>query len=762
MSFNKASCIPFEEKVKAVEKYLRTEQPLRKIANALGVSHPTLWFWVKQYKKGGKDNLRKRNLFKKKLSKEVEKKVMLLKEHDPSLSIRKAKRLMNNDGIQISNKGIWGIWKRYGFVGRGKQLSHHPPGLFIHSTPELDCAIEMAKEFVAKEDYRGAVKILNNLPCLPECQLLLRIPKKFLSLRRKLEYLYLEYEQITPQQFSRKARMIGKSLEKKGYIYSSIIADFFELDALGWLERSEQKIEVFDRLERKMQGIKDSALWFFFYFEQISNYAHLLRVNELLKVTQKCRRFIYHLPYSPYWEYFGSILTYVGKYKAACSFYKRAFEQEKNKVIVERLILKLAISGYGMAGEYPECKKMLSKAKATKNRVHLAAINSLANAHLSFGQGNLTEASKFFLEPLGTVSRAKPLNNIYAASIGLASVAMALNNKAEAKIYLKKYLPLMKKYKHVREQLTLGCLLGSVEYISDERLQIQPLCLLNLLLQVNRTMRIGDYRKAFRFAQRKGLLGLFHRWIIFFPEPILRLLEKGKKTGLPRAILNFPVFNQKIPVYHIKLLGKLVVTKNQEYLKARLSPKEKTFLIHLALRAGAPRKFILLKNLYENFWSHSRNPSSLLLHLLVRLKKKLRLSGYLLYISSKAGEPRLINRGVYFTSNFGEFETLFVQAKALERAEEWGFAKKEYLRAFALFRGEPFRKMYDPWSEHMRRVILNKLENTTLEFAKKCLAHRKERDAKKVLEKILKIIPQSEEIRKMVGEYESDGVSEKR
>jgi tetratricopeptide (TPR) repeat protein len=557
-------------------------------------------------------------------------------------------------------------------------------------------------------------------------------------------------------------------LEKKGYIYSSVIADFFELDALGWLERSEEKIEVFDRLERKMQGIKDSALWFFFYFEQISNYAHLLRVNELLKVTQKCRRLIYRLPYSPYWEYFGSILTYVGKYKDACSFYKRASEREKNKVIVERLILKLAISGYGMAGEYPECKKMLSKARATKNRVHLAAINSLANAHLSFGQGNLTEASKFFLEPLKTVSRVKPLNNIYAASIGLASVAMAMNNKSEAKIYLKKYLPLMKKYKHVREELTLGCLLGSVEYISDERLQIPPLYLLNRLLQANRTMRVGDYRKAFNFAQRKGLLGLFHRWIVFLPELVLHILEKGKNTGLPIAILNLPVFNQKIPVYHIKFLGNFVATKNQDYLKARLSPKEKALLIQIALSAGESNKTILVKSLFKNFWSKSANPSSLFSHLLVKLRKKLRLPGYLLVISSRYEEPRLVNRGVYLTTDYNDIGIAFVQAKALERAGEWGCAKKEYLRAFKLFRGEPFCKMYDPWSEHMRRVILNKLETEAFHFAKSCLEHDNEirqkkrrtpsakcrggnmADAKKVLEKVVKIVPQSEESAKIL------------
>lgn len=137
-------------------------------------------------------------------------------------------------------------------------------------------------------------------------------------------------------------------------------------------------------------------------------------------------------------------------------------------------------------------------------------------------------------------------------------------------------------------------------------------------------------------------------------------------------------------------------------------------------------------------------------------------------------------RGIYFVTNYQEFEQTLFQAKALELAGEWGFAKKEYLRAFNLFRGEPFKKMYDPWSEHMRRVILNKLESEAIHFAKSCLEHDNEirqkkrrtpsakccggnmADAKKVLEKVLKIIPQSEEIRKMVTECGSDGVSEKR
>jgi hypothetical protein len=138
--------------------------------------------------------------------------------------------------------------------------------------------------------------------------------------------------------------------------------------------------------------------------------------------------------------------------------------------------------------------------------------------------------------------------------------------------------------------------------------------------------------------------------------------------------------------------------------------------------------------------------------------------------------------GIVF-SHWDYFLERLTQARALIRGEKWGFAKKEFLRAFSLFRGEPFKKMYDPWSEHMRRVILNKLESEAIGFAKSCIAHDNEirqkkrrtpsakcrggnmadakkvlekvlkADAKKVLEKVLKIIPQSEEIEKMVGEY---------
>ncbi len=119
---------------------------------------------------------------------------------------------------------------------------------------------------------------------------------------------------------------------------------------------------------------------------------------------------------------------------------------------------------------------------------------------------------------------------------------------------------------------------------------------------------------------------------------------------------------------------------------------------------------------------------------------------HLLEISHRKGEPALLNRGIHFMSDYSEFEQLLISARAFEKADEWRLFHKEYLRAFKIFRGDPFKKMYDPWSEQMRRVILSKLENEAIHFADSCLKHQNKRDAQRVLQKIHGILPESEEI----------------
>jgi len=124
----------------------------------------------------------------------------------------------------------------------------------------------------------------------------------------------------------------------------------------------------------------------------------------------------------------------------------------------------------------------------------------------------------------------------------------------------------------------------------------------------------------------------------------------------------------------------------------------------------------------------------------------------MLTVSSRTGESRLYNRGIYLTTDYSELDTLFTQVTSLERAAEWQFAKRDYLRAFALLRGAPFDRMYDTWSDSVREAILNRVENEAMSFAKGCMVNNNEKEARRVLTKILKIIPYSDRIRNMVRE----------
>ncbi|HEC77971.1 MAG TPA: hypothetical protein ENI34_02370 [candidate division WOR-3 bacterium] len=138
----------------------------------------------------------------------------------------------------------------------------------------------------------------------------------------------------------------------------------------------------------------------------------------------------------------------MGKYKNATVFYRKAFENNKNKVANEQLALKMAIFGYAMSGEYSVCSKLLAKAQPLKNSASFRSSYYLTKAYVSFGKGKLADTSQFLLKSLEKAQKSIMFNRIYAASLGLATVAIALNKKSEKRTYLQKYLPLMKVLRH--------------------------------------------------------------------------------------------------------------------------------------------------------------------------------------------------------------------------------------------------------------------------------------------------------------------------
>jgi tetratricopeptide (TPR) repeat protein len=570
-----------------------------------------------------------------------------------------------------------------------------------------------------------------------------------LSTRRQLDRVYSGFARIPFPECRRKAHTVSKKLEKEGYVYSSIIANFIELNALDWMVQPEEKKPVLQVVTKKMRNLKDSALWCLLYMHLAATHCDILEVRKSLSYVRKFRKLIYRLKSTYYMKSFGHILTGLGRYKEAIPYYRRALQQSTDPDDKKRLMLVIATFGYGLAGDYEQAKKMLTRTKVDTTSARQQKTAIALQAFIAFGKGDLEKSTDWFRESLKAARKEEFYNEIYVTSSGLAAIAAALNKRREAETYLKKYLPLMDKGKLTRESLLLKQMLGMKKPISKELLYIPPLRLLSLLVQANRTQRTGDYRKAFKFAQQQNLLGLLHRWIVFFPKPVQALIEKNKPTGLPQSILGFPVFNQSVPVYHVKFLGRSVIMRNQQYVRARLSPRENAFFVHLALRAGAPGKFILVRDLHNNFWPRGKKPADLLVHLVAQLKRKLIIPGRLLSISSSYPEPRFVNRGIYVTTDYGEFETLMSQVRTLEQANEWAYAKRDYVKALALLRGEPFKKMYDAWSESMRSVVLQRYEDSVAQFVKACTQHDAEQDARKVLEKCAMTIPHSTEIKRL-------------
>jgi len=749
MSRKTWSNISFEQKLDAVREYLKGTSSLRTIASQSKLDPKTLWRWVRLFQKERRAGLRESHESKRKITKEIELRVVNIKERHPAITINNARQIMNKEKVRISINGIWRIWKKYGIANRP---SDDPLSPFNDSpTPEIKEEINKAKTLIKNNNHKAAARILNDLASMPKDDVLKVIPEELLSPRRRLELHYLNFGKIQFQQYARKARLIGQVLERQGHIYSSIIADFFELHALNSMSKSAKMLEVLDRLANKMYGFKERILWLPYYYMKATALSNLLRLAEALAAIEKYRRILYRYRRPHYWEEYGTLLTYVGKYKEACFFLRMAYEKNKDTYESNRLALKLAVFDYAMDGAYAKCRKILLKTRSLKDTIIHGASYSVTSAFLSFGQGNLHDASNFFLESLRKSTKGEFVNGMYRSLVGLATVAMALNRKADAWTHLQKCLALMKKCRVLPQQTFLKGLLG----LKIAPILMPPVLLLKYIACANRTMRITDYRRAYRYARRQKMLGLFHRLILFFPETILHLLEKGKPTGLPKAILNLPVFNQKLPVYHIKFLGDLVVFKNQKYLKAKLQPKDTAFLIHLCTRVMEPGKSMNLAEIYDNLWPGSNTGARSFSHLMVRVKKALKMPTHFLTISKKQGVASLMNRGIFFMTDYQEFEQTLTQAKTLDRAGEWGFAKREYLRAFKLYRDEPFRKMYDRWSEDLRRWIVNQFETEAVNFSRSCLDHDNRGDAVRVLQKVHRLIPNSAK-RTKSGEAVSD------
>ncbi|MEO0185739.1 MAG: hypothetical protein ABIL20_08090, partial [candidate division WOR-3 bacterium] len=377
----------------------------------------------------------------------------------------------------------------------------------------------------------------------------------------------------------------------------------------------------------------------------------------------------------------------------------------------KRIKTLLAIYAYLLRGDKENAQKLLREADmydwTMDSRVFRYA------SHFALIEGKPSEAFTLAHKSLNASKGAGLFVDINNAYLAIASAYACLGEKEKAKSLLTKLKKFLKKRKMKRQLLVANILLQKIPD-DKELLKLSTIKLAWLLCK-------RGYGVAYQFALKKGLMFYFYRYLFFYPDFVLKRITKNKPTYLPKAILRLPIFNTKTNVYHINLLGKITTFRNHKYLNFHLAPKDTAILLFIIFKINEPERSLNLSELYKNFWQNRSNPARLFSHILVRIKKQLKIPPHYLEIKRQDGESYLINQNLYFTTDYQEFEQTLAQAKALQRAGEWGFARREYLRAFRLFRGEPFKKNFDSWSVDMRFRILSQFETEAINFAKSCL-----------------------------------------
>jgi transposase len=730
-------------RLRAVRHYFNYNASLRQTALKYNVALCTIVKWVKLYREQGETGLcpnyrRPWNRAKP----DLEEKIALMKEHEPGVTLYRAKQMLEKEGIRISIKGIWGIWKRYGYAGFGrKNMTHN----FIDCswTKEAIRQYELAKHLFDQGNVDGSAMVLNSIPALPENGLLPQIDDSLLNIRRQVEKVELLFGKIPVSSYLERLRMLYGECHNRSLYYSALTVGLLETMALSWKGKPLEMLAKVDELRGtlKERGNEYSHLLStrrlsLLISEGIAE-AQLMMIEEAFDVARACRRLLRRRKHvSPIFMFnLGQLYSQLEDYREGSYWYSRALDKLGGD---DKTYAKVSLADIcAIKGEYKKALNILKDEELNcwGNRslyLRIQSVQSLVN-------GRPHRAISLATEALVLLKKEEIHANMISGNLTMASAYCSLGEKTRARCILKALLPFYKKNKQEFVKAITEILLAQTTGTSGTT----PLCEHSLpAVKLALMLKNGQYFRALKYAEKKGILCFLHKYIFFFPELITRLLEKGKPTGLPRAMLNFPVFRKEIPVYSVKFLGNLVVYKNQKYLWARLAPKDTAFLIHLAT---AKHRHLGLNRTYNNFWPGSKNPARNLAHLLVRIRKALCLPSHFLYVKNNS-----LCYDCHFITDYDEYQEHLAHAKAFSVASEWTFAQTEYLHAFSLFRAAPFAKMYDNWSEDMRHTILESLEAEAMRFAEACASHGEREKGIETLQKISKIVPCSDEIKNFI------------
>lgn len=722
-------------RIKAVELYLK-QGSLAATAAQFNIHRNTLWRWVKHYREDNTGFLVLPGTYKRhwrRKSTNVERTVKLLKERNPGITVVRAKAMLKKQGFSISPKCIWRIWQRYGLTGFKKEhlsvsYREHVDSHAVHTH-----VVEHIQHLVSRGQKTQAAQLVNTLPVFPYPRLLSTLPENKLTLARRLDRLSSEFGTISLSRYRYKAHALRIAFEKEKKHYSAIRAGIDEGYALMWLGQPEELNRLVKILTKKITGIRDPGLHFGVLLLQGHVFASFLQIPQALKCAKKCKTIIRRLRNPAFFmSELAGLYSLLGYYKDAIQWTRKALQRT---LPAQQPHMMASLVGFlTTSGDFHEAIKILKTTHPNDWDYHSRVL--LVRAFALLNQGSFTDASVLAIKALEHAKKEEIRRFFHLATFILACSRAALGEHNEARMILKKYIPYLKRHRLEKEFLLRKVILGETN-LPPGALNVPNIKLAYLFLQAKNSGKANDYQKTLKYARSYSIFGLFERMSLFFPEPVTKLLKKRKNPQLPRTFLHMPVFRFELPAYNIGFLGRVYVNRGETKLhRLKLSLKDYVFLIHLSF---IKERKILLDPLYENFWPRSISPARNLSHLLVRIKKALSLP-----TRSLGFKQDHLVWTFYLNNDHDHFREILVQAKTLARAGEWSYARREFLRAFGLFRGMPFKKMYDTWSEDKRSIILNNLESELVTFKKLTIENNDEKAYHVLRVRLNKSIPFSE------------------
>lgn len=704
----------FIQRYDCVRHYLNSNDSLRKTAQKFKVHYRSIYQWVKWYQDHGVVRLCMQ--YKRpwnRTPKGLEKKVVQLKEEMPQLTLNKAQALLKKAGHSLSIKGIWGIWKRYGYCGFRKKQMTAQFTQFGASTAEARAALTQAKELCQRDKIEKACILLNEVPFLPRNEIIAKLPDELLNTRRRVEKLSHLYGTMELQPYLKTTKAMFEQLKRKRFKYSAVRCGIMNVVASSWSIEPRRELTTIRQLKRMLKR-KDgcfsphlSLMRFFILITEGIAWIALKDRKKAKRIARECQKLLKqrHIVSPSFFNYLGILYTYLEEYRAAALLvaesYSRAGEERKKFVAVD--MIKEFIRG----GDYDQAEKLMKQWRFIEAWGGMSG-ELRCRAILSLVRGMPHEAIDYAMQSLSLAQKGELTLYIYHTYFLIASAYGSIGETTRAVEILERLIPYLKKQRLHNDMLLIQTILQSPSKKERQMLRdphIFPRFRLMLLL------KYGYFRKASQLAGEKGMLSYFHRYMFFFPTQISEQTRDLRGINIPDDILQLPVFNSKRSVYTINFLGEVQVLKDQEPLPVVLFPKDTAFLIHCACRIPEPGIKIPLQDIYHNFWPRSAHPSRNLSHMLVRIRKQLRMSKEVLAISHRTGESVLINRGIHFATDYGHLQETLMRIQALKRAGEWRLVEEDYLHMIPLVRGEFFVRMYDVWSEEVRESVLNTIDN---------------------------------------------------